>query len=315
MSAAFHELLAHAPVVADGALGTLLLDAGLRLDESAEAWNIAPERCATIAAIHAAYHEAGAQIVLTNTIGANPFRLAHAGLADQLVAINWAAADIAHEAVGSHALVAGSIGPTGERLEGNAEDVSERRPTYADAQRGYEAQAAALAAGGVDLFWIETMGDPHEAHAAVVGALRAAPTLPLVVTFAFNDAGRSYTGATVQEIAETLRDLAIAAIGANCGAGLDATERAITALRDAFPDMPLVAKSNLGMPTLHDGRAVYAVSPADFAAHAQRVHKLGAAIVGGCCGSTPQHLRAAALALQPKDTTRSLHAVPRQNQS
>ncbi len=106
-----------------------------------------------------------------------------------------------------------------------------------------------------------------------------------------------------------------AAIGANCGAGLDATERAITALRDAFPDMPLVAKSNLGMPTLHDGRAVYAVSPADFAAHAQRVHKLGAAIVGGCCGSTPQHLRAAALALQPKDTTRSLHAVPRQNQS
>jgi 5-methyltetrahydrofolate--homocysteine methyltransferase len=183
-------------------------------------------------------------------------------------------------------VVAGSIGPSGELFEPMG------ALTYDAAVDGFAAQVAGLAAGGVDVLWIETMSDLNEVRAAVAGARRAAPGLPIVATMTFDTRGFTMMGVSPAEAIEALGALGLAAAGGNCGNGPGEIEAVIYAMREARPDMPLIAKSNAGMPEIVDGQAVYSGTPEVMADYARRVRALGATIVGACCGSAPAHVRA-----------------------
>jgi 5-methyltetrahydrofolate--homocysteine methyltransferase len=280
------------PILADGAMGTMLFEAGLVSGDSPERWNV--ERPDVIRGIHRAYREAGSRILLTNTFGGNRFRLALHGLDARVVELNEAAARLAGEvgrAAGREAVVAGDIGPSGGILAPLGE--LER----ADAVKGFAEQAAALRAGGVDVFWIETMSALEEVETAVEGLRQAAPGVPIVVTMSFDTHGHTMMGVSPEHAAKELTALGAAAIGGNCGLGPAELLPAMAAMRIAAPDAVLVAKPNAGLPVLEDGRAVYRGSPAEMADYARRLVAAGVRIVGGCCGSTPEHLRAMAAAL------------------
>lgn len=269
-------------LLADGAMGTRLLEHGLCLGSCAEAWNIDPTRSHIVQSIHHSYLEVGAQLILTNTLGANYFRLAQHGLAAQHDAINAVGVHLARTASEGQYLVAGSMGPSG--FQGD----------YDELQAGYAAQARALLAAGVDLLWVETMGDPIEARAAFLGAKQGAEQLPVIVSFSFQDDGLSYTGASIDEISASLKGLGLAAIGANCGTGPASCERALVGLQKAFPNLPLVAKSNLGLPTQEAGQLRYPIDQATFQAHAERLLAMPVSIIGACCGSTASTIQALA---------------------
>ncbi|NDJ85633.1 MAG: methionine synthase, partial [Chloroflexi bacterium] len=159
-------------------------------------------------------------------------------------------------------------------------------------------QARALLAGGVDVFWIETMADLREVEAAVEACRRVAPELPVVTTMTFDTGGRTMMGVTPEQAVATLDALSVAALGANCGNGPSEIETVIAAMHKAGPGVPLVAKANAGLPRMVEGRSVYDATPAEMAAYACRLRELGARIVGACCGSTPAHIQAIAAALK-----------------
>ena len=288
----WEHLLAEGPILADGAMGTMLFAAGLTAGEAPERWNLDhPDR---VRAIHRGYLDAGARIVLTNTFGANRFRLALHGLQDRVAELNLAAARLLRDeiaAAGVHALAAGDIGPSGELLVPlGTLDPDAAADAFAE-------QAAALVAGGVDLLWIETMSDLGELEAAVRGARRAAPEIPLVATMSFDTHGRTMMGVTPAQAAETLAALGVDALGANCGRGPDEALAVVEAMRRAAPHLPIVAKPNVGLPELTGTQAVYRTEPAVMAEWALRFRDAGATIIGACCGSTPAHLAAMARAL------------------
>jgi 5-methyltetrahydrofolate--homocysteine methyltransferase len=286
----FLQLLATpGPIVADGAMGTELLRAGGEAGERPEAWVLEPDRAAVVAGIHRAYRDAGARIVLTNSFGANPLRL---GLPTERVSeIARAAASLAREAVGPGTVVAGSVGPTGSILEPFG-DLA-----VTDARDAFAAAIAGLAAGGVDVVWIETMSDLEEVRAALAAAADVAPGLPVVATLTF-ERGRTMMGTRPEEAAAALADLGVAAVGANCGNGFEAVEAVVPGLVAAAPGLAVVAKPNAGRPVLGaDGTVVYPGTPADAAAHARRAVAAGARIVGGCCGTVTAHIAAIAEAL------------------
>ncbi len=289
----FLQLIAQdGPIVADGAMGTTVMKAGLEPGEAPETWNIRPDRRDRIKAVHASYVEAGAQIVLTNSFGASPIRLGVHGLSERASEINLAAAELAREAVGRGVVVAGSIGPVGAFL------APLGALTADEACEAFAIQAAALAAGGVDVLWIETMADLAEVTAAVEGARRGAPQLPIVTTMTFDSHGRTMMGTRPADAAIALSGLEVAALGANCGTGPQEIETAIAAMRPAAPGALLVAKGNAGVPRFVGTGAVYDMTPEMGAEHARRARALGATIVGGCCGTTPSHIRAMAEALR-----------------
>ena len=285
------------PIVADGAMGTSLMRAGLEPGEVPETWVLRADRRGLVRDVHAAYVAAGARIVLTNTFGANPIRLRVHDLSARSGELSRAAAELAREAAGESAAVAGSIGPVGEFIAplGTLEPEA-----AADA---FAIQAEALAAGGVDVLWIETMADLAEVTAAVEGARRGAPGLPVVTTMTFDSHGRTMMGTWPKDAAPALAGLGAVALGANCGTGPDEIEDAIGAMHGALPGALLVAKGNAGIPRFEGTTTVYDTAPADSAEHARRVVGLGARIVGGCCGTTPEHIRAIAEALgvAPRD--------------
>jgi methionine synthase I (cobalamin-dependent) len=281
------------PILADGAMGTMLFEAGLASGEAPERWNV--ERPEAVREVHRAYRAAGSRLLLTNTFGGNRFRLALHGLDKRVAELNRAAARLAGEAAragGGGAVVAGDIGPSGAILAPLGELAPE------DAAAGFAEQAAALRDGGVDVFWIETMSALDEVEAALQGVRRAAPEAPVVVTMSFDTHGRTMMGVTPEQAVVALAELGVAAAGGNCGLGPAELRPAIAAMRAARPDAVLVAKPNAGLPELVDGRAVYRGSPAELAGYAGRLVAAGARIVGGCCGSTPAHLRAMAEALE-----------------
>ncbi len=295
------------PIVADGGMGTMLMSAGLRFGDPPERWNVLDERRETVRAIHRSYRDAGAQIVLTNSFGGNPFRLKLHDLQEQVFELNQAAAQLAREAVGEGVAVAGSIGPSGELF------APMGALTHDAAVDGFAAQAAGLAAGGVDALWVETMSDLREVRAAVEGARRAAPGLPVVATLTFGRRGVTVMGVSPAEATAALLELGVAAGGGNCGNGPAEIESVIAGMaalagRPAEPSvrrlmtpavgLPLVAKSNAGLPEMIDGRAVYNATPEVMAGYARRVRALGATIIGACCGSTPAHIAAMARALR-----------------
>jgi 5-methyltetrahydrofolate--homocysteine methyltransferase len=261
----FLALLAgHAPIVADGAMGTELLRAGAAPGERLEPWVLDSDRAPLVAAVHRAYRDAG---------------------------IARAAASLAREAVGPGIVVAGSVGPTGALLE----PYGELAPAVA--RDAFAAAIAGLAEGGVDVIWIETLSDLEEARAAVAAAGEVAPSLPVVVTLTY-ERGRTMMGTRPEEAAAVLADLGVAAVGANCGNGFDEVEGVLPGLAAGAPGLPLVAKANAGRPVVAaDGSSVYPGAPAEAAAHALRAVAAGARIVGGCCGTTPAHVAAIASAL------------------
>ena len=277
-------------IVADGAMGTMLQEAGLPPGTPPEGWLL--ENAEAVCRVHRAYLDAGSNLILTCTFGATRPRLERSNLSDQLEAINRQGVEIARDAAGQQAFVAGDIGPMGEFLAPLG-DLS-----YEEAVDIFAEQADALAQAGVDVLYIETMAALDEVRAAVEGALQAANGTPVTATLSFDSHGRTNMGVRPEEAAEALLELGVDAIGANCGATLDMTLGAIETMHRVAPETPLIAKPNAGMPRMVDDEVVYDATPEDMAAYARRFVSSGVRVVGGCCGSTPRHIAAIAQAVQ-----------------
>jgi 5-methyltetrahydrofolate--homocysteine methyltransferase len=279
-------------VMADGAMGTMLFEAGLKFGDPPEVWNVThPD---VVRGVHRGYLDAGSKLILTNTFGGNRFRLGMHNLQGRVAELNRTAAIILRaevDAAGTGALVVGDIGPSGEILAplGTLE--------YAEAVEGFAEQAAALAAGGVDVIWIETMSALEEMQAAIEGARKAAPDLPIITTMTFDTRGHTMMGVSPEQAVKALMGWGAAAVGGNCGNGPDEILGVVRKMRAADPNAILVAKSNAGMPELVDRKAVYKAKPADMAVYAKQIQAAGARVIGACCGSTPAHLKAMAEAL------------------
>jgi 5-methyltetrahydrofolate--homocysteine methyltransferase len=273
-------------LVLDGAMGTQLFSRGLVSGGSPEEWNIThPER---VQDVHRAYVEAGSQIILTNSFGGTRYRLKLHNLQDKVVEINCAAARNARaaaDASGHRVLVAGSMGPTGELLEPMG------TMTYEECRAAFAEQAQGLVEGGVDILWIETMSDLNEIKAAIEGARQASAEIPICATMSFDTHGRSMMGVTGSQLAQELSGLGLTAIGANCGNNIPDTEAALAAMHTAAPAMLLIAKANAGMPRYEGSKLVYDGTPEVMGAYADRARRNGIQLVGGCCGSGPEHIR------------------------
>jgi methionine synthase I (cobalamin-dependent) len=276
-------------LLADGAMGTMLGLGGADFLVPEELNLRAPER---VAAVHAAYLQAGSRVVTTNTFGASPAKLALAGLDGQAAEINRRAAEIARSAVGDRALVAGDVGPTGRFIEPLG-DLSE-----SEALAGFALQAESLAAGGADLLIVETMSALDEARLAVRAAVRTG--LPVVATMTFEPAARgeprTMMGVPLGDLFE-LFDEGAEVVGLNCGQGPKTMAEMAALLRELRPTARLAAQPNAGAPRLSGSAAVWDVTPADLADFAVQMRGLGFALVGGCCGSTPEHIWAMRQAL------------------
>lgn len=277
-------------IVADGAMGTMLQAAGLPLGVAPEGWLL--ENPGAVGDVHRAYIEAGADLILTCTFGGTRPRLERSGLGGRVGEINRRAAEVAREAAGDAVLVAGDIGPMGEFL------APLGAMSYTEAVDVFAEQAAALAQAGVDVLYVETMSALDEARAAVEGALRVANGIPVTATLSFDSHGRTNMGVRPEEAAEALLELGVDALGANCGATLDMTLGAVETMHRIAPEMPLIVKPNAGKPRLVEDQVVYDATPAEMASYACRFVDLGARIVGGCCGSTPQHIAAISRAVR-----------------
>jgi len=282
------------PIIADGAMGTALFGLGLPAGEAPEAWLLGDAGAAAVAAVHRGHVAAGARIVLTSSFGANALRLAGSPLEGRGAEVCRAAVTAAQAALGAGrcgAVIAGSLGPTGGLLMPYGTlDPGAVRAAYAE-------EAAALAAAGVDVLWVETMMDLTEAVAAVDGAREGAPGVPVVATMVFSR-GRTMFGDRPDAAAGTLAEHGVTGVGANCGDGFSSVLDVVPALAGAAPGLHVIAKANAGAPVRGaDGTTVYPGTPDEAADYARRAADAGATIVGGCCGTTAEHIRAIAAAL------------------
>jgi len=282
------ELLAERRVLlADGATGTNLFDMGLANGDAPELWLEAhPDR---IRALHQAFVAAGADIILTNSFGANARRLMLHGLEHRARALNRIAAALARQvadAAGRRVVVAGSVGPTGDLL-------APLGPlTEAEAADVFAEQIAGLREGGADVAWIETMSAPEEMRAAATAAARAG--LPWTLTASFDTAGRTMMGMTPDAFAGFAATLPTApvAIGANCGVGASDLVAAILGITADGAPVPVIAKANAGIPVVQGDRVAYSGTPLTMEIYAHLAIDAGARIIGGCCGATPAHVAA-----------------------
>ncbi|MHB1034582.1 MAG: homocysteine S-methyltransferase family protein [Pirellulales bacterium] len=283
MNPLIEQLVAEAPIVTDGAWGTQLQNRGLEPGACPDAWNLLyPERVEEVAR---AYVEAGSQVILTNTFGANRFVLAQHELADQVTAINRAGVEISRRATGGRARVFASLGPSGVMLMMGTVTVEELQAAFAE-------QVEAMADGGADGIVLETMSDLAEAKAAVAAARETG--LPVVACMVFDsgkDRDRTLMGTTPEQAAEELTAAGADVIGANCGRGIAGYIAICERLKKAT-DRPIWIKANAGLPEVLDGRVVYGTSPGEFAAHAPALVQAGATFVGGCCGTSPAFIKA-----------------------
>jgi len=279
------------PILLDGAMGTMLMEAGLESGDSMEEWNVI--HSGKVRSIHRGYIQAGSQIILTNSFGGSSIRLGTQGLKDRVVELNRAAAENARAEAGATdqiVLVAGSMGPSGQLLKPLGTMTKE------EAEKSFTDQAKGLAEGGVDLFWIETMSDLAEVKAAVAG-IRMVSDLPIAATMSFDTHGRTMMGVTPEQAVNELQTLDIQLLGANCGTGSDELIKAIQAMQSVDPKLPLIAKANAGIPEMVGTEVVYNGSPEIMATYAVEAWKAGARLIGGCCGNTPDHIQAMASAL------------------
>jgi 5-methyltetrahydrofolate--homocysteine methyltransferase len=283
-------------LVADGAMGTLLFDHGLPPGECPESLNLAdPVRLEQVARL---YVDAGADLVQTNTFGGSPLALARYDLDGQTDAINAAAVAAVRRVVGTRAYVSGSCGPSRRTLLPYGDTAPEE--VYAS----FERQVRALIEAGVDVLCIETMTDLREAQLAVRAARAVSATIPVMATMTFDATPRGFftiMGTDIRTAAAGLAEAGANIVGSNCGNG---SEHMVAVAREfrARTDLPLLIQANAGLPQAVGDRVVYAETPAFMAQHAQVLIDLGVSIVGGCCGTTPEHIRAIRKAVDQRRT-------------
>ena len=282
----FTEALNSRPwLLADGATGTNYFQMGLVSGDAPEMWNFEhPEK---VRDLHKRFIEAGADIILTNSFGGNRHRLKLHDAQNKVREVNVAAAKNARaeaDAAGRVVYVAGSMGPTGEIFEPVGTF------SYDDGVAAFEEQGKALKEGGVDVLWIETMSSEEELRAAVEGASKAG--LPIVTTMSFDTNGRTMMGITPHAFGKLTNDLKAkpVAIGANCGTGASELVATVMGIVEERPDAVVVAKGNCGIPQYHDGHIHYTGTPELMADYARIALDAGARIIGGCCGTSPEHL-------------------------
>jgi homocysteine S-methyltransferase len=294
------KLFAGGAVLCDGAMGTMLYARGVFINKCYDELNLSqPE---TVRAVHAEYLQAGAEVVETNTFGANAFRLEHYGLQDKVREINVAGVRLARECVtqieekqGSAAFVAGSIGPLGVRLEPLGKvGLDEARTAFAE-------QVRALVEGGpgvgADLLIVETVTSLAEAEQAILAVKSEAPGVPLIVMVTVDEDGNCLDGASAETAALKLTEWGADAVGCNCSAGPATVLSVVERMRPVTP-LPLAAMANAGIPRAVDGRTIYLTSPEYMASFAKKFVKAGVTFVGGCCGTTPSYTRAMKSALR-----------------
>lgn len=278
------EILKKSPLLLDGAMGTLLFERLSGFSGCVEKLNI--DRPEIVLDIHKAYIEAGANIILTNTFGGSPLKLAEYGIAEKCAEINTAAARIAREAAKEkHVLVAGSVGPSGKLVRPMGEIAPEVM------YESFATQVNGLVEGGVDLIVIETMTDLAEARLALLACKRAC-SLPVICSMSFEENGRTVTGNPMFSALATLAENGASAVGANCSMGPDGLYRLFSEHIEELHSLgiPLTVWANAGMPELEDGRVVYRLSAEKYAEMSARFASLGISIIGGCCGTTPAHI-------------------------
>lgn len=281
------------PVLLDGGMGTLLQDSGLEDGAPGELWNL--ENPEAVRAAHTAYAEAGAELLTTNTFGGTRPRLDMHDLGGRLVEVNRTAAQIARSVADERGLlVAGDIGPLGELLSPLGTLTPE------EAQALFAEQISALAEGGVDLLLVETLSDLGEADAALAAAREVAPHLPVIVTLSFDTNLRTMMGVRPGDAVAHLAAAGADAVGANCGRGPSEMEVIAAEMAQARTgDLLLVTQSNAGLPQVVGDHFEYDATPADLAAHSDRLAGIGIDLIGGCCGSTPAHIAAMSATLAP----------------
>lgn len=285
----FKELVKNGPVILDGATGSNLQNAGMPVGVCPEQWIL--EHPQTMIDLQRAYVEAGTQILLAPTFTANRIKLEEYGLADKLVEMNQQLVSISKEAAGGKALVAGDITMTGQQLYPMGELQFEELVDI------YKEQVKVVADAGVDLFIIETMMSLQETRAAVL-AIRETSDLPIMASMTYNEDGRSLYGTDPVTAVVTLQSLGADAVGMNCSTG---PEEMLEPIRQTveYAYVPVLAKPNAGLPELEDGVTVYKTTPEEFAEVGAKLVEEGVSIIGGCCGTTPAHIKALADKVKP----------------
>ncbi len=301
MSRDFTKLVGERVVVFDGAMGTRLYDLGVFLNRCFDELNLSSPPL--VEEVHRSYVDVGVDVLETNTFGANVVKLGKHGLGDKLDEINEAGAALARKAAGESLLVAGAIGPLGVRIEPWGPTAVE------EAAEMFAAQAAALERGGVDLFSVETFFDMPEIEAAIRG-VRSISRLPIVAQITLEDDGTSLEGVSPEVFGPRLAALPVDAIGVNCSVGPAAMMEAVEKLAAAV-DLPVIAQPNAGKPRVFENRNLYLCSPEYMATFASRFIAGGARIVGGCCGTTPDHLAAICRAVRAAAPMQAWDRPPR----
>jgi methionine synthase / methylenetetrahydrofolate reductase(NADPH) len=293
MAQSLIERLKQSPVLCDGAMGTLLYAKGIFINRCYDELNLSqPE---LIRGVHHDYLQAGAEIIETNTFGGNSFRLGRHSLADRVHDINVAGAHVAREAAKSFDVwVAGSIGPLGVRIEPLG------KTSFEEARAAFREQVEALVEGGVDLLMLETFGYLEELHQAVLACRDVNTKIPIVAQVTIDEDGNCLDGADPETFAARLTEWNIDVLGINCSVGPVAMLDAIERVR-AATSLPLAAQPNAGMPRSVEGRNIYLCSPEYMASYTRKFVAAGVQLIGGCCGTTPDHIRAMKSALRVRE--------------
>jgi methionine synthase I (cobalamin-dependent) len=283
MNKTIEKMLSGGPLVTDGAWGTQLQMHGLPVGECPDEWNLSHSE--EVKQVAASYVEAGSDIVLTNTFGANRFMLGRHGLGDNVAEINKLGVQLSREAAGDRAKVFASMGPTGVMLMMG--DVS-----HEEVEAAFRQQAEAMAEGGADAIVIETMADPEEARLAVSAAKSTG--LPVAACMVFDsgaDKDRTLMGTTPEQAVEQLTAEGADVVGSNCGQGI-AGFVSICRRMHAATSAPIWVKANAGLPEMVDGKATYAQTAEEFASYVPQLIEAGASFIGGCCGTSPEFIAA-----------------------
>lgn len=280
-------------LICDGAMGTILQASGLGPGECPESWCVShPDVVKNIAA---AYFAAGADLVETNSFGATSLKLKSYGLSDKVEEFNRAAVELARAAAGDNRLVAASVGPTGQIVQEEGGSA-----TSAELYAAFKEQIVVLAATGADAICIETMSSLIEAEQAIRAA-KENTGLPVICTFTFQlgrRGPRTMMGGRPEDAAKAAHSAGADIIGANCGSGIDNIIDTTRQMRAACPQLPILVQPNAGAPVLENGRTIYKETPEYMASRVSELIAAGANIIGGCCGTSPDHIRAMARAVQ-----------------
>ncbi|MDD3655782.1 MAG: homocysteine S-methyltransferase family protein [Atribacterota bacterium] len=287
----FLELLSQRIMVIDGAMGTMLQEYGLTAGECPEMWNIThPD---IVKKIHTFYLEAGADIILTNSFGGNGLKLQKFGHKDKLQEFNQQAVKIARKAIDNYSkvhpaplFIAGSVGPTGEILEPYGPVKNEE--VYAT----YQEQIKVLASSGVDLIVLETFYNLDEIKIALK-VVKENTSLPVFASMSFDESLKTIYGITPEKSIEVLFQEGTDGVGANCGSGPDVLYQVVSRMR-TITDAPLLVEPNAGVPYMENNKVIYPATPHEMSEYAEKFIKLRVNIIGGCCGTTPEHIRAIA---------------------